>query len=377
MTREKKIVLIGPVFPYRGGIAHYTALLYKTLANSATVHIISFKRQYPKWMVKKKQKDYSDDSLRIDEAEFLLDTANPFNILQTAKYINELNPDILILQWWHPYFAPCYRILTCMCKKCKILFICHNVLPHERFPFDYILTKSVLKKGNYFVVHAVEESVELENMIPDANYKINPHPTYDFFKIENMTKEVARERIRIQQDVPLLLFFGFVREYKGLKHLLKAMPKVISMLPNVKLLIVGEFGNDKEEYNKLISDLQIKDSLIIVDQYVADCEVEQYFAASDIVVLPYESATQSGIAQIAYGFEKPVIATNVGGLPDVVQDSVTGYLVEPFNSTAIADAIIRFFLSSESDNFIEGIKENAYRFSWDCMADTILSFGEK
>lgn len=376
MTREKKIVLIGPVYPYRGGIAHYTSLLFRALAEQASVTMLSFKKQYPGWLFRRKQKDYSNASLKIDNAEFLLDTTNPFNIIKVARYINRLEPDMLILQWWHPYFTPCYWILMHICKKCKIVLICHNVLPHERFPLDSTLTKSVFNQASCFIVHAKEEAEELIKLIPHAEYRINPHPTYDFFRFENLTKEDAREKLNIDINAKTILFFGFVRAYKGLKTLLYAMPKVIKSFSEIKLMIVGEFSNDKEDYLSLIDELKIKEHLLIVDNYVADSEVEAFFAASDVVALPYESATQSGIVQIAYGFEKPVIATMVGGLPDVVEDGKTGYLVKPHDSDAFAEAIIKFFENEKSNNFVNAIKENAYQYSWERMADTILSFGE-
>lgn len=186
-----------------------------------------------------------------------------------------------------------------------------------------------------------------------------------------MTKEQAREELKKPQDAKLLLFFGFVRKYKGLKYLLQAMQDVKKKLDDVELMIVGSFDQDKEEYLRMISVGKLEQCVQIVDQYMPDNEVEKYFAGCDLVVLPYESATQSGIVQIAYGFEKPVIATEVGGLPDVVIDGATGYVTPPKDSKALADSIIRFFEENKSEAFRETIRAEAYKYSWDKMVESM------
>ncbi len=374
----KKIVLIGPVYPYKGGIAHYTSLLYRTLAEKYNVEMISYKMQYPKILFRKEQKDYSNAMFQVENTQFLIHTANPFNIIRVGKMVKKKNPDMVIMQWWHPYFAPCYRLLCgAMGKKIPKMFICHNVFPHERFPMDRLLTKMTLKKGDFFIVHAKSDKADLLTIRADAKVRQNPHPTYNAFKIRNINKEQARKELGEGQDTKLLLFFGFVREYKGLKHLLKAMPQIKEKLDNVKLMVVGSFGEDKSDYRNLINGMQIEDCVEVVDGYTPDNEVEKYFAASDMVVLPYESATQSGIVQIAYGFEKPVLVTNVGGLPDVVTDGRTGYVVEPKSAEAIAAAIIDFYKQDREVGFVEEVKKAADKFSWTRMENVISSMIEE
>lgn len=371
----KKIVLIGPVYPYKGGIAHYTSLLYRTLAEKYEVEMISYKMQYPKLLFKKEQKDYSNDMFKVENTQFLIHTANPFNIVRVGKMIKRKNPDLVIIQWWHPYFALCYRLLcSAIGKKIQKMFICHNVFPHERFPMDRFLTKMTLKKGDFFIVHSKSDGEDLLTIKPDAKVKQNPHPTYNAFKIRNIDKEQARKELGEEQDTKLLLFFGFVREYKGLKHLLKAMPQVKEKLENVKLMVVGSFADDKADYMQLISDMQIGDCVEVIDGYTPDNEVEKYFAACDVVVLPYESATQSGIVQIAYGFEKPVIVTNVGGLPDVVTNGKTGYVVEAGKLAALTEAIVKYFGLKNGEEFVKNVRKEAYRFSWDRMTECISSY---
>lgn len=374
-VKNKKIVLIGPVYPYKGGISHYTSLLCRALEKKYQVEMISYKMQYPKLLFKKEQKDYSNDMFRIACAKFLINTANPFNIISVGRRIRKYKPKMVIMQWWHPYFAPCYWLLEkTLGKTMKKLFICHNVFPHERFPLDKFLTRMALKSGDAFIVQSQSDKQDLLTIKKDANVQYNPHPTYNAFKIRNLTQKQARDKLRIPENKKVLLFFGFVREYKGLKYLLYAMPAIKEKFEEVKLLVVGSFGTDKDIYMQIIRDEQIMDNVEVIDGYTPDHEVEKYFAACDLVVLPYESATQSGIVQIAYGFEKPVIATNVGGLPDVVEAERTGYIVETKNSEALAGAVVDYFEHNRKAEFVENVQKEAYRFSWDRMVEKIESF---
>ncbi|MBP3505507.1 MAG: glycosyltransferase family 4 protein [Lachnospiraceae bacterium] len=376
MKNKKKIVMIGPVYPYKGGISHYTGLMYRALAEEHDVTMISYKLQYPKLLYKKEQKDFSNDTFKIDNTNFLIHTANPFNWFHSAKEIKNLNPDLIIIQWWHPYFSPCYWTLCNFLKNYKKLFICHNVFPHERFPMDRFLTKRVLSNGDYFIVQSQQDEADLKSIKPNAVYQRTVHPTYNAFKIKDLSKVEGRQLLNIGESEQVLLFFGFVREYKGLKYLLHSLPQVTAKLNRIKLLVVGDFDGDKEVYTTLIHDLNMDSYIEIHDGYIPDLEVEKFFAASDLVVLPYESATQSGIVQIAYGFEKPVIVTDVGGLPEVVLDNQTGYVVEAKNSDALASAIIRFFEEQKSEDFKTAIQQEATRYSWSRMADTIYNLTE-
>ena len=431
---NKKIILIGPVYPYKGGISHYTALMYRELAKRYDVEMISYKMQYPKFLFHKEQKDYSNDSFKIEGTNYMLHTASLFNIIRTAHYRRQ-KPDMVLIQWWHPYFAPCYFLLERFMGKQNVVFVCHNVLPHERFPMDRLLVRLVLKSGRHYVVHAKEEGKELEQIRQGADYTVTPHPTYNVFRFEGMSKQQARERLHIRQEEKILLFFGYVREYKGLKYLLRAMPEIIRKQTEaggreedkvqegeskwkaskvqeresdkeeskvqegesnredsnvqaeksvregnkgeankIRLWVVGEFGADREEYMALISELGIEEYVTVVDSYTPDREVEKYFAAADLVVLPYVSATQSGIVQIAYGFTKPVIVTDVGGLPDVVKDGKTGYVVQPEKPEEIARAVRSFYQDEMELLMTENICREAYRFSWERMGDIVEGF---
>ncbi len=374
---KKKIIMIGPVYPYKGGISHYTGLMYRELVKHNDVEMLTYKMQYPKILFHKEQRDYSNDSFKIDGASYMLHTANPFNIIRTARYIRHQRPDMVLIQWWHPYFAPCYFLLERFIGKQNLVFVCHNVFPHERFPMDKLLTRLALKHGKHYIVHAKEEGKELEKIKERPDYTVTPHPTYNAFRFEGLSKEQARDRLDIEYDKKVLLFFGYVREYKGLKYLLQALPRIVRNLDGqVQLWVVGEFGADREEYKELINGLEIGDYVNVVDSYTPDREVEQYFAAADLVVLPYVSATQSGIVQIAYGFIKPVIVTNVGGLPDVVEDGKTGYVVEPEKPEEIAEAVCRFYEEDVERHLIENIEKETQRFSWERMGEVIERFYE-
>ena len=373
-NKSGKWVLIGPVYPYKGGISHYTGLMYRALSKVHDTVMISYKMQYPKLLFKKEQRDYDNDTFRVEGTQFLINTANPFNIMGVASKIVKMKPEKVIIQWWHPYFAPCYVLLAGKLKRAGIpvTYICHNVFPHERFPLDKQLTRMALKKGSRYILHAQGEVNELLSIRPDADYRVSVHPTYSAFNFENMDMRTAREKLGIPAGERILLFFGFVREYKGLKHLLKAMSLMKDKTDFIpRLYVVGDFAGNKDEYLKLIDDLDIKDRVTVIDGYVPDKEVEKYFSAANLVVLPYESATQSGIVQIAYGFRKPVIVTRVGGLPEVVEDGITGDIIEPFDDKALAEAIYRYFAEDKQEKYTQGIIEREYRFSWDRMAEVL------
>lgn len=371
-----KIVMIGPVYPYKGGISHYTSLMYRTLRKKYDITMISYRFQYPKILYKKEQKDYSNDAFKIENTNYWLHTANPFNWIYIAGKINKINPHMVVIQWWHPYFAPCYWLMCRWLKKTKILFVCHNVFPHERFPFDKLLTKLTLKQGNCYIVQSKMDADDLKSIIENPDFRQTVHPTYNAFKIQGMSMGEAREKLGIEKEKKVLLFFGFIREYKGLKYLIQAMPEVVRKVEDVELLIVGDFANieEKNRYMELINQSGVKDNISVYDGYIPDKEVEKFFAACNLVVLPYISATQSGIVQIAYGFEKPVVVTNVGGLPDVVTDGKTGYVVEEENPKELAKAIIKFYEKDKDKIFVENVRKEAERFSWNKIGKVIEDF---
>lgn len=368
-----KIAMIGPVHPYKGGIAHYTDLLCRALREDGNeVQLYTFKFQYPKLLYKKPQKDMKSSGFGTNDADFCIHTLNPFNWIKVAGRIKKQKPELIILQWWHPYFAPCFWSICKLLRREKILFVCHNVFPHERFPLDRLLTKWTLGCGRYFITQSKMDARDLLSVKHDAVYRVTPHPTYGMFCKQGMSMQKAREQLQIDQVQRVLLFFGFVRKYKGLQYLLEAMKLLKERDFKVQLWVVGDFGEDKEEYVEQIRAFEIGDQVQMVEGYVPDDEVEKYFAASDLVVLPYLSATQSGIVQIAFGFEKPVLVTEVGGLPDVVTNGKTGYVVEPRSAETIAEAIMDYYINNRREAFVSQIEKEKDRFSWKTFVDTLM-----
>lgn len=376
-NNKKRIVMIGPVYPFKGGISHYTGAMAKNLTKDFEVFTVSYKMQYPKILFKSEQRDFDNDTFKVHDTKYLVNTANPFNWINSARKIKKLKPDYIIMQWWHPYFSPCYTALSMLTRKIPKIFVCHNVFPHERFPLDRFLTRTVLRKGKAYITHSAMDAEDLKEIVAVPNYETTVLPVHNSFKMKNLTKPQARLAANVAEDKKILLFFGFVRDYKGLRHIINAMPEIVKYDSNIRLMIVGEFRSDKEHYLEQIKNLSVGDNIDIVDGYIPDSGIEKYFAASDLIVLPYESATQSGIVQIAYGFEKPVIATNVGGLPEVIADGKTGYIVEPKNPKALAEAVIRFFDENKSEEFTENVRKEAYRYSWDRMNEVVVRLTEK
>jgi glycosyltransferase involved in cell wall biosynthesis len=372
------IALIGPTYPFRGGIAHYTTLLCQALRQKHRVSFYAFKSQYPLWMYPgRSDKDPSQQPIQVENAIRSLAPLNPLSWWHVAKMIQYENPDLIIFPWWVPFWAPAFwsiiRLLR-MKKNIPVLFLCHNVLPHENFRLATLLCQMTFKQSDYFIVHTEEEKRHLLELIPTAQVKQTPHPTYAIFGETDITRDKARAALRLEGDV--ILFFGFVREYKGIKYLLNALPLVMKEHP-VTLLIVGEFWQDVNEYKQTIENLDLNNAVYIIDSYVPNEAVAQYFLAADLVVLPYVNATGSGVAQIALGLGRPLVVTALPGLKDLVKDGVTGYLVPPSDSRRLAEAILKYFKEADRIKFQHNIAMYNETFSWKNIVNTVESFVSK
>ncbi len=372
-----KIFIVGTAYPLRGGIAHYVALLYQQLtAMGHAVEIISFKRQYPRWLFPgKTQADQSQAVVPIP-AKPLIDSINPFTWFKTFRYIYHARPELVIYKYWLPFFAPCYGtivLLTRLFTKTKSLFIGDNIVPHEKIPLvDWALTHWALCAVDYFIVQSAAVRRDLLTFKPQANFAEIPHPVYEIFQ-ENYTQSQARQRLNLAARERVLLFFGYVRPYKGLNYLLDALPEVLAEMP-VKLLIAGEFYADEAQYRQQIEQLGLWPHVLLKSDYIPNEEVGLYYAAADVVVLPYITATQSGIVQIAYHYNKPVITTNAGGLPEVIAEGRTGFIVPTRDSKALARAITHFFKVRETIDFAQNIAEHKKQYSWERLAQAIIHF---
>ncbi len=375
--------ILGPVVPLRGGIAHYTTLLAKELEERAEVDVISFSRLYPNFLFPGKSQVEQNGALEPPaNVQFCLDTMNPLTWRRTAKKIIAMRPDMLIVPFWVTYLVPVLLPVVSFVKRhsdIKVLFICHNVIPHDVSRMHLLLVKALLKKGDFVIVHSEQERRLVQEAAPSIEVVKHVHPIYDFFATSSaksdheLSLQDARAKLRISRDKLVLLFFGFVRPYKGLDLLIEAMPKIRQRL-DAYLLVVGEFWESRTRFDEMIKGLSLVDNVTIIDRYVPDNEVALYFSAADIVVLPYREATQSGIIQIAYGFRKPIITTDVGGLAEVVEDGKTGYVVLKDSPEAIAGAVLRFARERESTDFTANIEMVIDRFSWARLVDTIERF---
>lgn len=367
-----KIVIVGTAYPLRGGIAHFNSLLADYLSNKHDVEIITFTRQYPKLLFPGKTQDETGGEPPAVPVQRMIDSINPFNWYKVAKEIRKRKPDLLIFKYWLPFFGPCFGTIAKYAKKnsnTKVLFICDNVIPHERRPGDVAFTKYAFKQADFFIVQSKSVETDLLSLLPEAKYKFAPHPVYEIFG-SPIEKLHARHTIGIDSE-RVILFFGYIRQYKGLMVLLDAIKEISKRETPPLLLVVGEFYDDENKYRSRAKELQIENYIRFVSSYVPNDEVSIYFSAADVVVLPYLSATQSGITQIAYNFDKPVIATDVGGLAEVVIDGKTGFIVAPNDAIKLADAISKYYNEVKEKEFSENVKIEKRKYSWDNFVQTI------
>jgi glycosyltransferase involved in cell wall biosynthesis len=366
-----KITILGTAFPLRGGIAHYNALLAASLGAAHTVDTVTFKRQYPAFLFPGKTQQESGETVTAVPAPALVDSINPLNWVRVGRMIRDRRPDVLIFKYWLPFFGPCFGTIARIVrsnKHTRILCICDNVLPHERRPLDISFTRYAFGAVDAFIVQSSAVERDLQQLLPRARYRHVPHPVYNIFGTA-VGKAEARTRLGIT-DERVMLFFGYVRRYKGLHILLQAMPLLLARLP-VRLLVVGEFYDDEHSYREQVRTSGLEHAVTIHAEYVPNAQVGEFFSAADVVVLPYVSATQSGIAQIAYNFDRPVIATNVGGLAEVVIDGQTGYVVPPGDPASLAAAIERFYTGRHEQEFADHVREEKRKYSWENLVIAI------
>jgi glycosyltransferase involved in cell wall biosynthesis len=373
---DMRYCLIGPTYPYRGGIAHYTTLLAQQLRRDHEVLLLSFSRQYPAWLFPgESDKDPSKRPLQT-EAEYILNPLNPVSWGRTLRRMRQWQPDVVIMQWWHPYFAPVWSMISRAVKRmkpaCHLVFICHNVLPHERGSrlgqmVQPVAIKLALAKADRFLVHSQADGRLLNSFFPRAAYQVTPLPTYGALGA-SIQSDLP---IVLPDDRPILLFCGFIRPYKGLDILLDALALVVQERP-LHLLVAGEFWQGgKDQYRAQIKRLNLDDAVTLLDQYIPDEWLSRFMEQANVVVLPYRSATQSGIIQLAFGYNRPVITTNVGGLSEAVRHNHTGLVVPPEEPHALAQAIICFFEEELEAVFTRNIEEENGRFSWNHLVQAL------
>ena len=373
----QKIIIVGSAHPLRGGgLSTFNQRLAKEFNDRGdNCSVYSFSLQYPSFLFPGKTQ-YSDEPAPENLKIFsVINSVNPLNWIRVGNRIRKERPDIVVVRYWLPFMAPALGTILRRIKKNKhtrIICIADNIIPHEHRPGDEAFTKFFLKRCDAFITMSEQVMNDLLKFVRDKPVKLVPHPLYDNFG-EIISKIEAREKLKIKTDELIILFFGFIRKYKGLDILLDAM-KIIketfkSQISNLKLLVAGEFYDDEKPYLQQINRLGINDNVILRTNFIPDSEVKYYLCAADAVIQPYRNATQSGVTPLAYYFEKPMIVTNVGGLPSLVPNEKAGLVTEP-TAQSIANAILRFYQLGEN-YFLPHLRSEKQKYSWSNLVNAI------
>lgn len=369
-----KVIIIGPAHPLRGGgLATFNHRLAKEfIAMGHDCTIWSFSLQYPSFLFPGKSQYTNEPAPQGIPIKTLINSVNPLNWLQVGKKLKKENPDIVVVRYWLPFMGPALGTILRQLKKnkhTKIICIADNIIPHEKRPGDKAFTKYFMKPVDGFITMSENVLFDLRKFDTQKPVHLVQHPLYDNFG-EPISKTEARLHLGIPSDEKIVLFFGFIRKYKGLDLLLKATPFLKSTIPHIKILIAGEFYEDERNYTELIRELGIEDMLYLRTNFISDSEVKYYLCAADLLVQPYKNATQSGVTPLAYYFEKPMVVTNVGGLPDLVPHEKCGLVTEP-EPHAIANSIRRFFELGEG-HFIPNLHSEKEKYSWANLVNAIV-----
>jgi glycosyltransferase involved in cell wall biosynthesis len=368
-----KIIIVGTAFPYRGGLAAYNERLAREYVKQGhDVEIITFTLQYPAFLFPGKTQ-YSTEFAPVDiKITREINAMNPLSWIKVGREIKQKSPDLVIFCYWMAYIAPCFGTIARIIQspKTKRIGLIHNMIPHEPTILDKLFPKYFVKSMDGFMAMA-------ESVIADINHfdaenkpkKVSPHPIYDHYG-DLMSKKDASVKLGLREQENFILFFGFIREYKGLDLLLDAFADERLRKFPVKLIVAGEFYENPAPYMQQIIRLGLDDKIELRTKFIPDNEVRNYFSVADIVAQPYRSATQSGVSQIAYHFEKPMLVTNVGGLAEIVPNGKVGYVVD-VEPNQIADALVDFFTNKRSDEFIENIRKEKQKYAWSRMTDAI------
>ena len=378
----QKIIIVGSAHPLRGGgLSTFNQRLAKEFNDGGdNCSIYSFSLQYPSFLFPGKTQ-YTDEPAPENLKIFsVINSVNPLNWIRVGNRIGKERPDIVVVRYWLPFMAPALGTILRRIKKNKhtrIICIADNIIPHEHRPGDKAFTNFFVKRCDGFITMSEQVMNDLLKFVRDKPVKLVPHPLYDNFG-EIISKIEAREKLKIKTDELIILFFGFIRKYKGLDILLDAM-KIIkentkSQISNLKLLVAGEFYDDEKSYLQQINRLGINDDVILRTDFIPDSEVKYYLCAADAVIQPYRNATQSGVTPLAYYFEKPMIVTNVGGLPSLVPNEKAGLVTEP-TAQSIANAILRFYQLGEN-YFLPHLRIEKQKYSWDNLVKAIKTLSK-
>ncbi len=372
----KKVVIIGPAYPLRGGgMATFNERLARQFIHQGfDTTIYTFSLQYPSFIFPGKTQ-YSDEPAPKDlDIKVRINSILPTNWVSVGLELKKLKPDIIVVRFWLPLMGPCLGTILRLVKKnkyTKVVCIADNIIPHEKRKGDKAFTKYFIKPIDAFIVMSEKVLADLKLFDDKKPVQLIQHPLYDNFG-EKISKEIARKNIGVNTTEKMVLFFGFIRKYKGVDILLDALALLKAQNTSLpfKVLIAGEFYEDRKPFDEQIHRLGLEDSLILHTDFIPDSEVRNYFCAADVVIQPYRNATQSGVTPLAYHFEIPMIVTNVGGLPALVPNGIVGLVAEP-NAAAIAKKLTEYFTMDEQ-NFIDNIKEEKKKFSWEKLTEAII-----
>ena len=370
-----KIIIVGSAHPYRGGLASFNErLASEFVAEGHDVEIVTFTLQYPSFLFPGKTQFTDSPKPQDLKIERRISSINPFNWMKVGREIRDKNADMVIFCYWMSFMAPSFGKIARIVHrngKTKCIALVHNMIPHEQNILDKILPPYFVKSMDGFI--ALSKSVADDIGKFDKKGKprtFSPHPIYDHYGIR-LDRNEALQQLGLDQNCRYVLFFGLVRAYKGLDLLLQAFADTRIKDSNIKLIVAGEFYQDENIYRKQISELGIEDKIIIHNEFIPDDKVNLYFSTADLIAQTYKSATQSGVTQIAFHFEKPMLVTNVGGLGEIVIDRKSGYVVEP-NAQEIADALDDFFANSRSEEFEDGVRHEKSKYAWSIMTGKII-----
>lgn len=368
-----KVFIIGPAYPLRGGLATFDELFCRAFIQQGhQCEIISYSLQYPNFLFPgSTQFDTSGITPQGITIHTLINSVNPLSWIKTARFIKKQKPDFVVFRFWIPFMGPALGSIARMIRKSgiKVLAITDNVIPHEKRIGDVAFAKYFINGCDGFVTMSKAVMKDLEQFTKTSHKKYLLHPLYTSFG-EKIDKQEARKQLGLTSSDNIVLFFGLIRKYKGLDMLLDAFNELKST-PNTKLVIAGEFYEDKQPYLDLIEKYQIKNQIIVHDKFIANEDVKLYFSAADLVALPYRSATQSGVTQVSFHFEVPTLVANVGGLGEIIPDKVAGYVVES-NGKAIAEGIKDYFDNDRMPSFTEGMKKEKQKYDWKIFVDNVI-----
>ena len=374
-----QVSILGTAHPYRGGLASFNERLARQfLSEGHNTEILTFTLQYPGFLFPGKTQfteAEAPDDLKILR---VLNSLNPLNWISVGRKIRKKKPDVLLIKYWHPFMAPCFGTVARIASgngSTRVICIFDNVIPHEKSFIDRMLTRYFLKSVNGAIVMSGSVLDDLKSFNINFPVTCNPHPLYDNYGTP-LSREEALRKLNLPADNSYMLFFGFIRAYKGLDLLLEAFAEKNLRNGKLKLIVAGEFYENDKPYRDIIAKHDMGSDVILVDRFIGENEVASFFSAADLIVQPYRSATQSGVTQIAYHFGKPMLVTNVGGLGEIVKNGECGYVVNP-DPQSVSAAIRDFFTNNRYDEFSAGVNREKSRFTWDKLTAAIIDICRK